>query len=287
MARRTRALLHVRPTTVELGEEQDREQTAEGGLGTVGKEVRKAAKGIGKRVDYDTMDENAQAILDRVTELRLEEAAMRAMPFCVRRWVELLERGEGKKKLILMGGRQSLCEELGKVMTEKTGHFTVPPKIWTSHGGMDTPQERKAIQDAFQAHPGPCVLNVTWQAWGMGKNLQDSDYLGVYQLPYEPGVYEQLEGRGQRLGRDMDRSLMVEYFVPQRTVAERVRVLVMDKLPAVNLMAAEVTTIATALEDFRRTSTRGDRMKTLKSAISSWFVNQDGEIELGGHLDDE
>lgn len=255
------------------------------GLGSVGKEVRKAVKNLPKRADADTMDEHAQSILDRVTELRLEEAAMRAMPFVVRRVVELLERGDGKKKLILMGGRHSLCEDLGRHLAEKTGKLAVPPMIWTSHGETHDVHEREEIRKLFQEHPGPCVLNVTWQAWGMGKNLQDCDYIGVYQLPYEPGTYEQIEGRGQRLGRD--RHLLIEYFVPLRTVAERVRILVMDKFPAVNAMAGDVTTIATALDDFRRTSSRPERMKSLKSAISQWFVDQDGEIGLGGHLDDD
>ena len=81
------------------------------------------------------------------------------------------------------------------------------------------------------AHPGPCVLVGTWQAWGTGLDLADADVIAFAMLPYTPLELAQGEGRGDRLS--MTRPLLYLYFGADGTIDERVVDLLVAKMDAV------------------------------------------------------
>ena len=265
------------------------------GLGEVGREIKRLARGLPKNEDErgtrgryasdDTMDEGARQILDRVTELRIEEAAMKKAPFVLEKIIEFLESGEGKRKVLIISGRQSIVAHFDRELHKKTDKFDAPVQIWSAHGASHDDFERREIQKAYMAHPGPCVLNSTWQSFGVGANLQDTDYLAVVQLPYSPGDIEQIEGRVSRLGQE--RPALIEYFVAARTIDERVRFIVLDKLPAVNAIAGDATTIEDAMASFARVDQRGERMASLISQIGTWFKDVEGDVDLRDADDDD
>ena len=91
------------------------------------------------------------------------------------------------------------------------------------------------------AHPGPCVLIGTYQAWGESLNLQDTDCILTTMLPINPGEVEQLEARGARFGQT--RPLLIEYLIAEHTIDERLAAILLDKLPAVEQVTGEAAGI--------------------------------------------
>ena len=190
-----------------------------------------------RRVKAQAVSGNGKAGY-RLNESRIEDAASSkrsVVPVYVR---DYLQTGRGK--ILVLTGRRRDCEALG----ERVGKL--PATVWWAHGGdwggndaaiaslegVDTSTgPRMAIQDAYMAHPGPCCIVGTIDAWGESRNLQDTDVLLCVQLPYTPGKIDQLEGRVQRLG--MDRPVLIVYLVAEDTIDERVAALMLDKLPAV------------------------------------------------------
>lgn len=154
-------------------------------------------------------------------EVRLAEAAARKRKRLVDRVEEALDGGE---KVIVFTGRRRDCDDLGEALAK------LGVKIWVGHGGHGT-AERDTMRQEYMAHPGPCVLVGTTDAWGEGLNLQDTDLLVVAMLPYTPGAVVQLEGRVARLGQK--RPVLIEYMVAEGTVDEHVAGILLGKLPAV------------------------------------------------------
>ncbi len=67
-----------------------------------------------------------------------------------------------------------------------------------------------------------------------GLNLQDTDLALMVMLPYTPGQVIQWEGRFPRLGQV--RPVLVEYLIAEGTVDEHVAGILLDKLPAVEVL---------------------------------------------------
>lgn len=140
---------------------------------------------------------------------------------------------------------------------------------------LDGP-ERQEVQDAYMAHPGPCVLVGTGQAWGTGLDLQDSDLLVIVYIPDSPGELAQWMRRVQRLG--MGRPCQVILLVADQTSdARRVTVLV-DKTPDIG-----VTTGDKSLAEVRDRA-RGVDEETAAASIAA--VTERMEL-TGDVVDDE
>ncbi len=172
-------------------------------------------------------------------EARLAEAAGKKR----KRLLERIEEATGaKEKVIVFTGRRADCDALGEEIQKKLDGVTV----WVGHGGH-TPEERDAMRAAYMAHPGPCVLVGTTDAWSEGLNLQDTDLLLGAMLPYTPGAVVQLEGRVARLGQT--RAVLVEYLIAEGTVDDRVSSILLGKLPAVEkvIESEEVAGFASTL----------------------------------------
>jgi len=146
-------------------------------------------------------------------------------------------------------------------------------------GGFDVLEghARQAVQDAYMAHPGPCVLVATGQAWGTGLDLQDSDLLAIVYLPYSPGDLEQWMRRVQRLG--MTRSCLVALLLADGTVDERRASILVDKTPDIG-----VTTGNKSLGEVRdhvRGYDAAGRQRTVSSVADKM------QEEADHHVDDE
>lgn len=272
------------------------------GLREIAREVQNLAKKSlretamrGGEIDYDGLDENGRKAMDRINELLIQEAAARKAPFALDKIVEFLEHGQGKRKVLGFVGRQRLCDKLGEALVAKTK--AIPGvQVWWVHGGSTKPKQgrkkdagaspseaeteslREEIRKAYMAHPGPCVLITTYQAMGMGSNLQDTDYMPVIQPPMTPEELEQLEGRGARLGQE--RPLLVELFKALKTIDERIFALILDKLPAVEAIAGESTTLNGLIATLKRTEGREERMRELAKSFGGWFKNVQSEPEV-------
>jgi superfamily II DNA or RNA helicase len=157
-----------------------------------------------------------------LNEKRIEDAASRKRGWIPKTLPEYFSTGKGK--VLVFTGRRRDAEDLERRIAK------LGVQVWMAHGGHAV-DARQAIQDAYMAHPGPCVLVGTVDAWGESKNLQDTDVLLMVQLPYTPGKIDQAEGRGHRLGTS--RPFLVIYLIAEDTIDERVAGLVIDKLPAV------------------------------------------------------
>lgn len=160
----------------------------------------------------------------RLSEQFRLDAADRKRKFLADRVSELLTMGKGK--LLIFHGRKRACDALAKSIRGKVKGT----QIWTAHGDVSA-KEREQIKDDYMAHPGPCIVVSTYQAMGESLNLQDTDAILVPMLPITPAEIEQLEGRGARLGQS--RPLLVEYFIAENTIDERLGSILLDKLPAV------------------------------------------------------
>lgn len=160
--------------------------------------------------------------------MHLARAASRKRSFVAASLKEYASTGNGK--IVVFTGWRDDCEYLGKQLEKLDG-----VKVWVSHGA-DSHTERKRIQDEYMAHPGPCVLVGTWQAWGESIDLSDSDVIAFAMLPYTPREVAQGEGRGDRL--NMKRKLLYLYFVADGTIDEQVAHLLTTKLEAVDAVTS-------------------------------------------------
>lgn len=159
-------------------------------------------------------------------EARLMEAAARKRRALIDR-VELSVREN--EKVIIFTGRKKDAEGI------RDGLITRLKDVTVLHGdGSVSTIDREALRKTYMAHPGPCVLVGTTDAFGEGINLHDTDLLLVGLLPYTPGQIVQLEGRVARLGQN--RPVLIEYMIAEGTVDERVAGILISKLPVVEKM---------------------------------------------------
>jgi len=164
----------------------------------------------------------------KLTEIRVWEAASKKRSAAVRE-VKVALQDNPRAKLFIAAGRRRDCDELGRLVETVAGK--IPGcTVWAAHGGT-TQEKRRAIQDAYMEHPGPCVLVGTIDAWGESLNLQQTDIMLVVSLPYTPGKVDQLEGRVHRLG--MTRPVLIRYLVAEDTMDEHIAEILLSKIPAV------------------------------------------------------
>jgi SNF2 family DNA or RNA helicase len=137
-------------------------------------------------------------------------------------------------KVVLFTARRRDCDELGdRIRKARMGKAT-KVDVWSAHGDMPV-ELRQEIVDEYMAHPGPCVLVGTMQAFGQSINLDDTDAAFMVMLPYTPEMLRQAEGRFVRLS--MKRAVVIYYVLAEGTVDEHIASILIDKLPAVEDIA--------------------------------------------------
>lgn len=208
------------------------------------------------RSKADVEREKAQARRDGGTETKRLDSASAKRGAVKDLVIEHL--GTGKGKILLFTGRHRDCDQLGEELARRT-----KAQVWVADGRTPI-EERKAIQDAYMAHPGPCLLVGTYQAWGTGLNLQDTDVILWAMLPETPGEVDQGEGRGHRRG--VLRPVLVVYTVAVDTYDEEVAERLLSKLPAVDAIvgAGSTTGLADSLQGF-------DRREEILATMASIF----------------
>lgn len=198
----------------------------------------------------------ALAARARHAELQRDEAEARKVPFIVEFFKDYLLSGTPLKYLILCN-RIAACEYLGKELGKigaKAG-----ATVWVSHGESHQGKEREAIRLAYMAHPGPCMLIGTWQAWGESFDLHDTDICGVAAMPLTPGEADQLEGRSWRLGAL--RNTLYFYFFAEYSIDEGAAKLLKDKLVPVEIMSDGGSSVSGMGEMFKRTAAEEEDLR--------------------------
>ena len=152
------------------------------------------------------------------------EAASRKETVTKRRVADACLSGQ---KTVVFTARRKHCERLTesikKMLTRQCPRATV---FW-GHGEQAV-ADREKTRLAYMAHPGPCVLVGTGDAWGVGIDLQDTDLCLMVMLPWTPDKVIQWEGRFHRLGQT--RPVLIAYLICEGTADERVADTVVDKL---------------------------------------------------------
>ena len=165
-------------------------------------------------------------------ETLLMEAASRKHDYIQDRVLEALSSDQ---KVVVFTARRNDCDRLssrlGKAVQNIKGC-----SVWAAHGGVD-PTERDRIRHEYMAHPGPCLLIGTGDAWGESVDLQDTDLALITMLPWTPDKIIQWEGRFSRLGQK--RPVLVSYVVARNTADEHVSDLLLEKLPHVGEIAED------------------------------------------------
>ena len=162
-------------------------------------------------------------------EVMLQEAASRKRKYVVDRVLEALAC---KQKVVVFTGRRKDCERLGAELEKKV---PVGIPVWCAHGG--TPAETRDVirHEYMESEVG--ILVGTGDAWGESVNLQDTDLALFVMLPWTPRSIGQWEGRFARLGQK--RPVLISYIIASGTVDEHVSELLLDKLPAVGVIAED------------------------------------------------
>jgi len=102
--------------------------------------------------------------------------------------------------------------------------------------GETDPIERAKICHEFNAWPGPAALVATMGSIGTSIDLHHAQGFVYCALPYTPHDLEQTEGRVGRLGGD---PCTIHYLVAEGTIDEQIRMMVLDKLEAVQNVGAD------------------------------------------------
>lgn len=139
-------------------------------------------------------------------------------------------------KVVVFTARKKDVEDLAKAVREHKLVKSKKATIWGSHGGHST-DVRQEIVDDYMAHPGPCVLVGTGQAFGESINLDKTDAALFVMLPYTPEAILQWEGRFVR--NSMDRPVIIYYVIAESTIDERVASILLEKLPNVGDIAQD------------------------------------------------
>jgi SWI/SNF-related matrix-associated actin-dependent regulator 1 of chromatin subfamily A len=169
---------------------------------------------------------------DSYFETLLMEAASRKHKYVEDRVLEALK---SKQKVVVFTGRRNDCDRLAHRLGKAVQNVK-SCALWAAHGGAD-PAERDTIRHEYMAHPGPCLLIGTGDAWGESIDLQDTDLALITMLPWTPDKVIQWEGRFSRLGQQ--RPVLVSYVVARNTADEHVSELLLEKLPHVGEVAED------------------------------------------------
>jgi hypothetical protein len=198
---------------------------------------------------------------ERMTELLRLDASEKKKAFIKDRVPEIITMGKGK--VLIFTGRKRSCVAMEKSLRGSCKGL----QIWMANGDTST-NEFDDIHQAYMAHPGPCVLIGTYQAWGTSLNLQDTDHMLVTMLPITPGEVEQLEGRGARFGQT--RPLLIEYLIAEYTIDERLAAILLDKLPAVEQVTGEAAGISEMSSALKGTDDLEGLLDSLVADMDDW-----------------
>lgn len=167
---------------------------------------------------------------------KLRTAAEKKRPAAVDRVLQTACSVPGEArggKVVVFTALREDCEKFHIALKKAAGTGLT---TWMAHGEHPT-NLRDRIRDEYMAHPGPCVLVGTGDAWGESVNLQDTDLALVVMLPWTPAQIRQWEGRFKRRG--MLRPCLMEYMIAAGTADEHVAQLLIEKLPAVERVVAD------------------------------------------------
>lgn len=140
-------------------------------------------------------------------------------------------------KVCIFTARRSDGEDLGKRLAAARMGRVEKPQIWVADGDTPSHVRDQIIQD-YMAHPGPCILVGTGQAFGESVNLDDTDAAFFVMLPYTPAELRQWEGRFVRLS--MRRPVTIYYMIAEGTIDEHIASILIDKFPAVVKIADDI-----------------------------------------------
>ena len=168
-------------------------------------------------------------------EVRLAESASRKRKAVVEMASEQI--GTGNAKVVVFTGRHRDCEALGTAMQKALDGV----QVFVAHGGNTTPETREAIRTAYMAHPGPCVLIGTGDAWGTGYNLHDTDLAIFAMLPWTGGDLHQWEQRFARLGQK--RPVLIVYAICEGSVDEQIADRLISKVSDMGAITGDDETV--------------------------------------------
>ena len=197
-------------------------------------------------------------------ETLLMEAASRKHSYIEGRILTALKC---KQKVTVFSGRRIDCERLAARL-KKSADKIQGCGMWWAHGGTD-PSDRDKIRHEYMAHPGPCLLVGTGDAWGESVDLQDTDLALISMLPWTPDKIIQWEGRFSRLGQK--RAVLVSYVIARTTADEHVADLLLDKLPHVGEIVEDAAAeeIEGALAGVDNTEGAGERLLQRVAQLTS------------------
>lgn len=168
-------------------------------------------------------------------EVELQIAASRKRKIAVEMTLDVLRSGG---KVVVFSGRRKDVETLWEVITKEAGKIGVSAdRVIFNHGGVSD-DERELRRLAYIEVEAPAAYIATMDAEGEGVDgLQGSDQLICVMLPWTPLKVIQMEGRLQRRGRTT--SALIVYLVAAGTIDERVAEVLIEKLPAVEMVTGD------------------------------------------------
>ena len=164
-----------------------------------------------------------------LTEALLAEAASRKRPYIVDKAIEAMRNG---MKVLVLCSRKNEVEHTAKVIQGRMRGGLLESYHGSSEGDPSEIKKRYMEYKAEAGGWGACLIG-TYQYWGEGHNLQDTDLLIMSQLPVTPYWVEQSEGRVVRPRKegDLHRPVSILYVVCLGTIETRYREILLDKLP--------------------------------------------------------
>jgi hypothetical protein len=179
-----------------------------------------------------------------ILEVRLAAAAAAKRDAVVDAVVDALHAGQ---KIVVFDGRTENVDAMEAAIRKATARMDPSPRVWAAYGAgsgphKTTPETREAIRAEYMAHPGPCVLLGTGDAWGTGYNLHDTDLAIFAMLPWTGGDLHQWEGRFSRQGQK--RPVLILFPICEQSADTHVANILINKLPAMERIADDTETAA-------------------------------------------
>jgi hypothetical protein len=159
-----------------------------------------------------------------LVEVRLAEATTRKFTVILDKVKDAID---SKQKILLFVNRHSAVEKLERLFFEEMPDLM----CWAAHGGTP-PKGRDEIREEYMAHPGPCLLIGTIEAFGESISLHDTDLMILASIPINYRQLWQVEGRVARRGQK--RPVLVLYAIAEGTIDEHYLSILLSKLPAVD-----------------------------------------------------
>lgn len=98
-------------------------------------------------------------------------------------------------------------------------------------GSVSSINRQKHI-DVFQSNPSQKMILLAQNAGGMGINLFAASTMLILELPWNPGVLEQIEGRIWRMGQQ--NNVNIYHMIGKKTIDEYLRDMIKGKGAVIN-----------------------------------------------------